>query len=798
MTENKLVDDVPEACPSLADTAAAVAEGQIAQALCGETLCPLPAEESYRCKALAGVKRIDNFDTLRDSVAEYMTADDVAKLERAYLFARRAHDGQYRKSGEPYIVHPVEVAIILSQLNMDMQTVTAALLHDVVEDCDVSKEEVARLFSPTVAELVDGVTKITRIEVETLTDTQVATIRKMLVAMSHDIRVIVIKLADRLHNMRTLMGLKEDRRIFKSKETMEIYAPLANRLGMNSLKWELEDLAFSYLEPSKYNQVKKMVNETREARESYIDNAVQLLEHELAAVGVSAKIYGRPKHLYSIYQKMTSQGKGFSEIYDLSAVRVIVNDIPGCYAALGAVHNMWKPLPGRFKDYIAMPKNNMYQSLHTTVIGPAGRPLEIQIRTEEMHHFNEYGIAAHWRYKEGDGSTKGERKFDEKMQWLREMLEWQQETDDPREFMEGLKVDLFDSEVFVFTPKGEVLSLKAGATPLDFAYSIHTEVGNHCVGAKINGVITPLTYQLQNGDRVEILTQKNASPSRDWLNLVQTPSARAKIRSYFSKVTRGDDLIQGRDVLAKELRKEGLGISNNRSTQALKQVADELSYSTVDEMMVAVGSGKASAKQITNKVMRVLNKDAAEEEQALKSPTLEQLGLTPGGTRAQQRRKRKAHNNNGVEVVGLDDVFVRLSRCCNPVPGDEIIGFITRGRGVSVHRADCPNTEDLRRDPERMIDVRWESNCDSSFQVEIFIEAIDRLRLLQDVTIFLADAGVNILSCQTVTHKDDIVEMRFLFEVSDTKRIDKILRDILGVEGVFGARRMLPGTSAGR
>ena len=607
MTENKLVDDAPEACPSLADTAAAVAEGQIAQALCGETLCPLPAEESYRCKALAGVKRIDNFDTLRDSVAEYMTADDVAKLERAYLFARRAHDGQYRKSGEPYIVHPVEVAIILSQLNMDMQTVTAALLHDVVEDCDVSKEEVARLFSPTVAELVDGVTKITRIEVETLTDTQVATIRKMLVAMSHDIRVIVIKLADRLHNMRTLMGLKEDRRIFKSKETMEIYAPLANRLGMNSLKWELEDLAFSYLEPSKYNQVKKMVNETREARESYIDNAVQLLEHELAAVGVSAKIYGRPKHLYSIYQKMTSQGKGFSEIYDLSAVRVIVNDIPGCYAALGAVHNMWKPLPGRFKDYIAMPKNNMYQSLHTTVIGPAGRPLEVQIRTEEMHRQSEYGVAAHWRYKE-KGET-ADAALDQQLAWLRQMVDWQDETQDSREFLKDLKVDLAPTEVFVFTPKGEVMSLRAGSTPVDFAYAIHTEVGNHCVGAKVNGAIVPLTYELQLGDRVEILTQKSATPSRDWLNIVKTSSARNKIRGFFSKASRSDDLQIGRDRLTREMKKHGVGISSANSMRAIKTISEHMGYKSPDDMLVNIGTGKESPQHVGNRLLKLLVDD---------------------------------------------------------------------------------------------------------------------------------------------------------------------------------------------
>lgn len=749
---------------------------------------------TYTREALRDLPMIDGYNVLAQNASAYLPQDDMDRLDKAYLFARKAHNGQYRKTGEPYIIHPVEVAIILSELHMDLQVLTAALLHDVVEDCDVTKEEVADLFSETVAELVDGVTKITRIEVETLTDTQVATIRKMLVAMSNDIRVIVIKLADRLHNMRTLQGLKEDRRIFKSKETMEIYAPLANRLGMNSIKWELEDLAFHYLEPDKYARVSKMVNETREAREAYIDNAIALLHAEMEKVHVKANIYGRPKHLYSIYQKMSSQGKGFSEIYDLSAVRIIVDSISECYAALGAVHNMWKPLPGRFKDYIAMPKNNMYQSLHTTVIGPAGRPLEIQIRTVEMHHFNEYGIAAHWRYKEGDASTRDARKFDQKMQWLREMLEWQQETDDPREFMESLKVDLFDSEVFVFTPKGEVMSLKARSTPLDFAYAIHTEVGNRCVGAKVNNVIVPLAYELQNGDRVEILTQKNASPSRDWLNIVQTPSARSKIRSYFSKVTRGDDLVQGREMLAKEVRKDGFGISNTKSAQALKKIAAELSYADADEMLVAIGAGKMSAKQIANKFVRMLSKDEQEPAEAPKQPTLEQLGLTPGGTRAANRRRKKSSNSNGIEVVGVDDVYVRLSQCCNPVPGDSIIGFITRGRGVSVHRTDCPNAADLKRDPDRLIEVKWAEDISASFQVEIFVEAVDRLRLLQDVTVFLADQGVNILSCQTTTNRDDLVEMRFLFEVSDVERIDKILREILTVEGVFGARRVASGS----
>lgn len=765
--------------------------------------------ESERAEAAAGVvagadgsasgqlERIDNYDQLVANAREYLNDGELIKLEQAYLFARKAHEGQYRKSGEPYIIHPVEVAIILSDLHMDVETLTAALLHDTVEDCDVTLEEVAEAFNDTVAELVNGVTKITRLEIESLTESQVKTLRKMLVAMSQDIRVIVIKLADRLHNMRTLEALRADRRIFKSKETMEIYAPLANRLGMNSIKWELEDRSFFYLEPAKYQQVEKMVNETREAREAYLERVLEALQHELDNAGIKAKIYGRPKHLYSIYQKMTNRGKDFSEIYDLIALRIIVDNIKDCYGSLGAVHNLWHPMPGRFKDYIAMPKFNMYQSLHTTVIGPAGRPLEIQIRTVEMHHFNEYGIAAHWRYKEGGGGGKSARSFDEKMQWLREMLEWQQETDDPREFMDSLKMDLFDSEVFVFTPKGEVISLRARSTPLDFAYAIHTEVGNHCIGAKVNGSIVPLAYQLQNGDRVEILTRESASPSHDWLNIVQTPSARSKIRSHFSKASRNDDLIRGRELLAKEARKDGLSISSARSTKALEKVREALNYGSTDEMLVALGAGKITVKQVVNRLIRTLNQ--GEEDARDNHPALKQLGLTSGGKVApvKQPRRKKTSNTTGVEVKGIDDVFVRLSRCCNPVPGDEILGFITRGRGVSVHRADCPNAKDLKRDPERIIEVAWEGDIKSSFQVEIFIEALDRLRLLQDVTIFLADQGVNIISCQTVTHKDDIVEMRFLFEATDTRRIEQILRDIRGVEGVFGAKRMLPGTTVG-
>ena len=547
------------------------------------------------------------FAELQDMTRSYLTDAEEDKLAKAFKFAAAAHEGACRKSGEPFIAHPVEVAIILADLRMDVETLCAALLHDTVEDTDVTSQLVEQEFGPHVAQLVDGVTKITRIEVETLTDEQAATIRKMFVAMSKDIRVIVIKLADRLHNMRTLAALKEDRRIFKSRETLEIYAPIAHRLGINSIKWELEDLSFYYLEPNKFKQVSRMVTESRAEREEYLEQVISVLRGEMDKVGIQAQIMGRPKHLYSIYQKMAKKGKGFSEIYDLIAVRIIVKSVKDCYSALGAVHTLWHPMPGRFKDYIAMPKFNMYQSLHTTVIGPAGRPLEVQIRTEEMHRQSEYGVAAHWRYKEKGGRGSNDA-MDKQLAWLREMVDWQDETHDSREFLKDLKVDLAPTEVFVFTPKGEAMSLRAGSTPVDFAYAIHTEVGNHCVGAKVNGAIVPLAYELQLGDRVEILTQKSASPSRDWLNIVKTPSARNKIRSYFSKVSRADDLLNGRDKLGREMRKHGLGISNARSGARCAPWPTTWATKDADDMLVNIGTSKESVQSVANRLLTELGK----------------------------------------------------------------------------------------------------------------------------------------------------------------------------------------------
>ena len=738
------------------------------------------------------------FIDLLDIAGGYLGEEDLQLLKDAFAFAQEKHKGQLRKSGEPFIAHPIEVAIILAGLSMDAETLAAALLHDTIEDTDTTRDQVVELFGESVADLVEGVTKITRIEVESLSDEQAQTMRKMFVAMNKDIRVIVIKLADRLHNMRTLGSLREDRRIFKSRETLEIYAPIAHRLGINSIKWELEDLAFFYLEPAKYKQLSRMVAESRTEREAYLDQVITILRAEMDKVGINAQVMGRPKHLYSIYQKMTKKDKDFSEIYDLIAVRLIVESVKDCYSALGAVHTIWHPMPGRFKDYIAMPKFNMYQSLHTTVIGPAGRPLEVQIRTEEMHRTSEYGVAAHWLYKEGGKSSDIERQ----LAWLRQVVDWSDETPDSREFLKDLKVDLDSEEVFVFTPKGEVKSLRAGSTPVDFAYAIHTEVGNHCVGAKVNGSIVPLAYRLQTGDRVEILTQKSASPSRGWLNIVRTPSARSKIRAHFSRVSRSDDLQEGHDKLAREMRKHGMGISNAQASRAIKSVAEHMGYKEADDMIVNIGAGKESAQHVANRLLKLLVDRGTEEaaQPAIGFSAMATGKMPPMLTSVRRPKRHETHSSSGIVVKGLNDVLVRLSKCCNPVPGDQIIGFVTRGRGVSVHRADCPNAKDLMTEPDRIIDVEWETapSATVSYKVEVHVEALDRMNLLRDVAAVLSEEGVNVMSSSTNTGRDGMVRMMFLCQVSDVSHIENILQKLYEVDGVFEARRAQPGETVGK
>ena len=760
--------------------------------------------------ALPPQGQLDNFPVLRECAASYLSPAEVEKIERAYEFARAHHRDQKRKSGEPYINHPVEVAIILAKnLHSDVDMLCAGLLHDTVEDTDATLDELSELFGPQVSELVDGVTKLTNISVSSLSEQQALNLRKMFLAMAKDIRVIIIKLADRLHNMRTLMAIPEDRRIFKANETMSIYAPLANRLGISSIKWELEDLSFFYLDPAKYRQVARMVAESRAEREAYLETVKTILRDELTKAKIEHfRIMGRPKHLYSIYMKMKNKGKDFSEIYDLIALRVITDDVRECYGVLGAVHALWTPMPGRFKDYIAMPKFNMYQSLHTTVIGPAGRPLEVQIRTEEMNEHAEYGIAAHWLYKQagnsdGDKQSSAQR-LDDQLAWLGRTLDWTQQDDlsDPQEFLEAVKIDLYDSEVFVFTPAGEVQVLRAGSTPIDFAYAVHTEVGHHCIGAKVNGTVVPLSYELQMGDRVEIITQNNAKPSRDWLNIVKTPSARNKIRAYFSKVTRADDLLSGRDKLAREMRKHGLGISNTRSERALRTVAEHLGYKDADDMLVNIGTSKESVQSVANRLLAELGRKGDQQPDPLNLGTAAMTTgkLPPMLTLVNKPKKHETKSSNGVVVEGVEGALVRLSRCCNPVPGDDIIGFVTRGRGVSVHRRDCPNAKELMAQPERIMKVHWESDLpkNTSFKVEVYIEALDRLQLLSDVVLVLSGMGANVLSSNTVSHRDGMAEMRFLFQVSDITHIDIILSKLKALEGVFDARRMVPKVGGGK
>ncbi len=735
----------------------------------------------------------DNYDRLAKLCSKYMNEADQALMEHAYCFAAEKHSAQKRRSGEPYINHPVEVAIILAELKMDCDVVCAALLHDTVEDTEVSLADVQGIFGETVAELVDGVTKLTNIEVDNMDEKQALNLRKMFLAMSKDIRVIIVKLADRLHNMRTLAALREDRRLFKARETMDVYAPLADRLGMSSIKWELEDLSFFYLEPEAYQRIARMVAESREARERFLAETIKTLTDELHRVHLDGfQINGRSKHYWSIYQKMKRKGKEFSEIYDLVAFRVITRTVGDCYSVLGAVHSLWHPMPGRFKDYIAMPKFNNYQSLHTTVIGPTARPLEIQIRTYEMHEQAEYGIAAHWLYKRSGGSTATKstdaQRLDEQINMLKHSLDWaaSDDIDDPKEFLHSLKVDLYDQEIFVFTPKGEVMNLRAGSTPLDFAYAVHTEVGNHCVGAKINGVVAPLTHVLLTGDRVEILTNKNAKPSRDWLNIVKTPSAKSKIRRYFAAATKDDDAAAGREVLAKDLRKRGYGISTPRSTRALNAVCEQFSYHRLEDLFAAVGAGKIAPRLVGNKVQQIL--DPKPEAPAAPAPE-----VPPRGSNRRPRRADKG--SSGVVVKGSADsgLLVRLAHCCNPVAGDDIVGFVTRGRGVSVHRANCPNVKGLMEHPERMIEVEWDTGAEATFQVEIVVECLDRMGLLKDVTIAIGEAGANILSAATSTTRDGVAVLRFLVEISDASGLDPLLAAISRVESVYDARRLMPG-----
>ena len=707
------------------------------------------------------------------------------------MYACVHHADQRRKSGEDFIAHPVGVAKICAGMRLDTETLCAALLHDTVEDTTASLEEVSAAFGEEIAGLVDGVTKLTGLTFQSRDEAQAENYRKMVVAMSSDIRVILIKLADRLHNMRTIAAMPKQKQIEKSRETLDIYAPIAHRLGIHAIKWELEDLAFQTLHPRKYNEIKGLVAQQRGERERYVNEAGEIVAKELTELGIHAEMSGRAKHFYSIYSKMTKKGREFNEIYDLTAMRVIVDSVNDTYGAVGVIHSLWKPLPGRFKDFIAMPKFNMYQSLHTTVIGPEGRPLEIQIRTREMHDLAEYGIAAHWMYK-ADPSRSAEashalRDPDGKLKWLRSLLDWQQDfSGDPREFMETLKVDLFEDEVFVFTPKGEVKSLAAGATPLDFAYEIHTDVGHRCVGAKVNGKIVPLSYQLRSGDIVEVLTSKRErGPSRDWLALVKTTRARNKIKAWFKAESRRDSEHAGRELLQEQLKKAGLPAQKLVGSPLLADVIREMGFRKADDFYIALGGAKISAKVVVNKVMQRLKQG----ETAVDEPTAADDLLQ---TNRRRSRPTTSSAHYGISVEGIDEVMLRLAKCCRPVPGDPIVGYISLGRGITIHREDCPNVAVLKKDPDRFTQVSWDGDADTAFRVEIEVDGWDRHRLLEDMSRTFAEAGINILDARcTVNHP--MVKNRFVVEVADTKTLDQAINRLRNIDAVFDAYRVTPG-----
>ena len=709
---------------------------------------------------------------LLGSLREHHPNSDTSHIEQAFVIAEKAHKGQLRKSGEDYITHPVAVTQILAELGLDETTLIAALLHDTVEDTPYSLDQLRNDFGDEIANLVDGVTKLDKLTYGPTAEAE--TVRKMIIAMSRDIRVLVIKLADRLHNARTWGYVSSESATRKARETLDIYAPLAHRLGMNAIKWELEDLSFSVLEPKKFEEISRLVAERSPSRDALTSEVIAAVESDLQRELIVATVTGRKKHFFSVYQKMVVRGRDFNEIYDLVGIRVLVNDVRDCYAVLGAIHARWSPVPGRFKDYIAMPKFNLYQSLHTTVIGPNGKAIEIQIRTMDMHARAEFGIAAHWKYKQGGepDSTSPE------MLWLRQLHEWQKETEDPSEFLEALRFDLGSPEVFVFTPKGSVVALPGGSTPVDFAFSVHTDVGLRCAGAKVNGRLVPLESKLNNGDVVEIVTNKseNAGPSRDWLNFVSSPRARSKIKAWFSKERREEAIDAGRESIARQMRKAGLPLQKIFAGHSLLELAHEMHYADIEALYNAVGDGHVSAASIIDKLVAVRG-----EEDSHPEVTIENI---PTGIQSARR------TSSAVEVEGVDDVLVKLARCCTPVPGDSIMGFITKGSGISVHRSDCINAGDLKTNQlERVVGVKWLAGAASVFLVNIQVEALDRARLLADVTRTLSEQHVNILSAAVSTTKDRVAISKFTFEMADAKHLDSVLAAVRSIEGVYDVYR---------
>jgi len=705
----------------------------------------------------------------------------VALINRAYETAREAHRFQSRSSGESYINHPLAVARIVADLGLDEISVAAALLHDAVEDTEITLADVESSFGAEVAAIVDGVTKLERLQFDSKEAQQAATMRKMLVAMARDLRVLIIKLADRLHNMRTIAAMSSEKQQRIAHETLEIYAPLANRLGMQELKQQLEDLSFASLYPKRFAELDHLVATRSPEREVYLAHSIADVSARLKELNITAEVTGRGKHLWSIYEKMVQKGREFDDIFDLVAVRIIVDSVKDCYAALGCIHGRYKPVVGRFKDYIAMPKFNLYQSLHTTVIGPGGKPLEVQIRTREMHQRAEWGVAAHWAYKDGQPNASSD------IDWLNRIIDWQAEISDPAAFMQSLKTDLEQDEVFVFTPKGKVVTLPVGSTAVDFAYAVHTEVGHKCIGAKVNGRLVPLHHQMRSGDTCEIFVSKveDAGPSRDWLQFVESPRARNKIKQWFSRERRDDTIENGRDELAKEFRREGLPVQRLWGSEVLADEIEAASYADLDALLLAVGEGHVSARSIAQKVAKALRGDTDDDQDDDDTGR----GISRSGV------QRRARNAAGVHVEGIDDVLVRLSRCCNPMPGDEIMGFVTKGRGVSVHRADCANAASLVNEQSaRLVDVEWDDNRDNAmFRAAVEVVALDRSKLLRDVANSLSEQHVNIVSCSTHTGSDRVARMRFEFEMGDPSHLESVLRTIRQIDAVYDCYRLVPG-----
>lgn len=728
---------------------------------------------------------IVTIEQLLERAKTYLSDTDVAFIERAYEFSKKSHEGQFRKSGEPYIIHPVQVAWILVDLKMDAETIAGGFLHDVAEDTETTLEEIEEEFNSEVAMLVDGVTKLGKIKYESKEELQAENHRKMFVAMAKDIRVILIKLADRLHNMRTLKHLPSHKQRQKANETLEIFAPLAHRLGISTIKWELEDISLRYLNPQQYYRIVQLMKQKREERETYIEGVIKQLSKQLDEMNIEAELSGRPKHIYSIYRKMMQQNKQFNEIYDLLAIRVIVESIKDCYAVLGIIHTNWKPMPGRFKDYIAMPKQNLYQSLHTTVIGPKGDPLEVQIRTKEMHEIAEYGIAAHWAYKEGKQMKPGSgNSFEEKLSLFREILEWQSETHDAKEFIESLKIDLFSDMVYVFTPKGDVIELPSGSVPIDFAYKIHTEIGNQTIGAKINGKMEPLDYKLKNGDIVEVMTSKHSyGPSQDWLKIAKTSQAKSRIKQFFKKQRREENIIKGKEAVESEIRTMQIDPKEVLTPENLKRVCDKFSFANEEDLYAAVGYQGITAALVATRLTDKVRKEREKEESIEKILTEEETEKTT---------KKSRRTDFGVRVEGVDNLLVRLAKCCNPVPGDEILGFITKGRGVSVHRKDCPNLQTDEAE-ERLIKVEWEENYADSKQyyVDLQISGFDRTGLLNEVLHAVNEMSTNITHVNGKTDKNKMALIQLTILIRNTQHLRKIVDRLKKIPDIYSVTRTI-------